>query len=70
MPSKALVPMDVTESPMVTEVSAVLLKVYCARNSAGQSTGSFDELGGEREERTVSMDVTELPMVAEVSARL
>ena len=60
--------MDVTESPMVTEVSAVSEKAFCARNSAGQPTGSLDEWGGEREERTSPMYVTESPMVTEVSA--
>ena len=58
--------MYLTESPMVTEVSAVSRKAYCARNSAGQPVGSLDEWGGGREERTSPMDVTELPMVAEV----
>ena len=61
--------MDVTESPMVTEVSAVAtLKANCARNSVGQPTGSLDEWGGGREERTQSIDVTESGMVTEVSA--
>ena len=60
--------MDVTESGMVTEVSAVFRKAFCARNSAGQPADSLDEWGGGREERTVPMDVTESPMVAEVSA--
>ena len=41
--------MYVTESPMVTEVSAVSRKAFCARNSAGQPVGSLDEWGGERE---------------------
>ena len=59
-------PMDVTESPMVAEVSAVAEKAPCARNSAGQPAGSLDEWGGGREERTSPMDVTESPMVTEV----
>ena len=59
--------MDVTESPMVTEVSAVFRKAYCARNSAGQPTGSLDEWGGGQEERTPPMDVTESPMVTDLS---
>ena len=61
-------PMDVTESPMVTEVSVEIEKAFCARNSAGQPTGSLDEWGGWREERTPSMDLTESEMVTEVSA--
>ena len=61
--------MDVTESPMVAEVSAVLpLKTLCAQNSTSQPVGSLDEWGGGQEERTPPMDVTESPMVAEVSA--
>jgi hypothetical protein len=61
--------MDVTESPMVAEVSAAAYaKAACARKSAGQPAGSLDEWGGGREERTSPMDVTESPMVAEVSA--
>ena len=59
--------MDVTESGIVTEVSAVARKAYCARNSAGQPTASLDEWDGGREERTVPMDLTELLMVTEVS---
>ena len=51
---------------MVTEVSAVPPKAFCARNSAGQPAGSLDEWGGGREERTAPMDVTEAPMVTEV----
>ena len=40
-------PMDVTESPMVTEVSAVHEeKACCARNCAGEPAGSLDEWGG------------------------
>ncbi len=60
--------MDVTELPMVTEVSAVLRKAFCARNSAGQPTVSLDEWGGGREKRTGPMDSTEPGMVTEVSA--
>ena len=62
-------PMDVTELPMMTEVSAVApLKAHCARKSAGQPVDSFDEWGGGQDERTSPMDVTESPTVAEVSA--
>ena len=61
--------MDVIESPMVTEVSAVVKrKAFCARKSAGQQAGSLDECSGGRKERTWPMDATELPMVTEVSA--
>ena len=62
-------PMDVTESPMVTEVIAVYQsKAACARNSAGQPAASLDNWGGGREERTAPMDWTESGMVTEVSA--
>ena len=61
--------MDVTESPMVTEVSRVSAKAACARNSAGQPVGSLDEWGGEREERTSPMDVTESEIVTDLSAK-
>ena len=59
--------MDVTESGIVTEVSAVSRTASCARNSAGQPVGSLDEWGGGREERTLPMYLTELGMVTEVS---
>ena len=59
-------PMYSTESGMVTEVSAVLSKALCARISAGQPTGSRDEWGGGREERTKLMDVTVSEMVTEM----
>ena len=42
-------PMDSTESGMVTEVRPVLEKASCARNSAGQPVGSLDEGGGGQE---------------------
>ena len=52
---------------MHTFVSAVAdQNANCARNSAGQPTGSLDEWGGGREERTLPMDVTESPMVTEL----
>ena len=59
--------MDVTESGIVTEVSAEAWKALCARNSAGQPAASLDEWGGGGELRTAPMDVTESPMVTEVS---
>jgi hypothetical protein len=61
--------MDVTESPMVAEVSAVASsKACCTRNSAGQPASSLDEWRGGREGRTSPMDMTVSGMVAEVSA--
>ena len=40
-------PMDETESPKVTEVSAAEARTaFCARNSAGQLAGSLDEWDG------------------------
>ena len=59
--------MDLTESPKVTEVSAVArVKGGLRAKQRGQPTGSLDEWGGGREERTEPMDVTESPMVTEV----
>ena len=59
-------PMYSTESGMVTEVSAVFSKAYCARNDAGQPASSLDGGGGGRGERTEPMCSTESGMVTEV----
>ena len=60
--------MYVTESGIVTEVSAVSRKAFCARKSAGQPAASLDEWGWGQEERTTSMNMTESGIVTEVSA--